>query len=444
MQDKNSVYIGANSLCYIRDFVNTFFRCKQVDFWVFLSVSATPKSLQTLLEEPMKNLDSIFDHSVCPGAEKEKNVYQWEKPFHGKDDVRELRKLLNKLSRIKAGKRTDKKFSGSSFKVRSKWPDKIHNQRVMFKMTYSKAMSAHDAFRKLYMTQQNKESVEKKPELFGTPDEEYEKNKVPLHFKCIISPERQDVDLRFLTREFIYKIEQLTGYEFYWQGAIHNDKEHRHVHLVINGKDKNGKRVRFDRGMISNVMRAVLSDTTTQMVGQRTKTDIEMAKKKLPMANRWTELDEEIAKLPSPLFANVLDGSLQNRLAYLQTIGLASKENGRITLNPDWQDVLKINSRYNSYLAEYLNSTDKSLHFFSGGSLSGRVDKVFQFGEADSWNDALVIDTGNERVYVPVYQLNKLGLQGKYVQINGGDGGLGRQISDRNIRVLKENRDMSY
>ena len=169
-----------------------------------------------------------------------------------------------------------------------------------------------------------------------------------------------------------------------------------------------------------------------------------MAKKKLPMANRWTELDEEIAGLPSPIYANALDGSLQNRLAHLQTIGLAAKENGRIILNPDWQDVLKINSRYNSYLAEYLNSTDKPLHFFSGGCISGRVDKVFQFGEADSWNDALVIDTGKERVYVPVYQLNKLGLLGKDVQINGGDGGLGRQISDRNIRVIKNNRDVSY
>ncbi len=184
-------------------------------------------------------------------------------------------------------------------------------------------------------------------------------------------------------------------------------------------------------------MRAILSDTTTQMIGQRTKADIEMAKKKLPMANRWTELDEEIAGLPSPIYANALDGFLQNRLAHLQTIGLAAKENGRIILNPDWQDVLKINSRYNSYLAEYLNSTDKPLQFFSGGCISGRVDKVFQFGEADSWNDALVIDTGKERVYVPVYQLNKLGLLGKEVQINGGDDGLGRQISDRNIRIIQ-------
>ncbi len=384
----------------------------------------------------MKDLDSIFDHPLESQNEKQ-NVYQWEKPFHGKDDVRELRKLLTKLSRIKAGRETESKVSGETFRVRSKWPDKLHNQRVTFKMSYSKAMCAHDAFRKLYMTQQNKDSVKEKPELFGVSDEEYEKNKVPMHFKCIISPERQDVDLNLLAREFIYKIEKLTGYEFYWQGAIHNDKEHRHVHLVINGKDKNGKKVRFDRGMISNVMRAILSDTTTQMIGQRTKADIEMAKKKLPMANRWTELDEEIAGLPSPIYANALDGFLQNRLAHLQTIGLAAKENGRIILNPDWQDVLKINSRYNSYLAEYLNSTDKPLQFFSGGSISGRVDKIFQFGEADSWNDALVIDTGKERVYVPVYQLNKLGLLGKEVQINGGDGGLGRQISDRNIRILQ-------
>lgn len=384
----------------------------------------------------MKDLDSIFDHPL-ESQNKKQNVYQWEKPFHGKDDVRELRKLLTKLSRIKAGRETESKVSGETFRVRSKWPDKLHNQRVTFKMSYSKAMCAHDAFRKLYMTQQNKDSVKEKPELFGVSDAEYEKNKVPMHFKCIISPERQDVDLNLLAREFIYKIEKLTGYEFYWQGAIHNDKEHRHVHLVINGKDKKGKKVRFDRGMISNVMRAILSDTTTQMIGQRTKADIEMAKKKLPMANRWTELDEEIAGLPSPIYANALDGSLQNRLAHLQTIGLAAKENGRILLNPDWQDVLKINSRYNSYLAEYLNSTDKPLQFFSGGSISGRVDKVFQFGEADSWNDALVIDTGKERVYVPVYQLNKLGLPGKEVQINGGDGGLGRQISDRNIRIIQ-------
>ncbi|MBR6142787.1 MAG: hypothetical protein IKQ23_00725 [Treponema sp.] len=37
-----------------------------------------------------------------------------------------------------------------------------------------------------------------------------EKIKVPMHVKYIISPERKDVDLYFLAREFIYKIEKLT------------------------------------------------------------------------------------------------------------------------------------------------------------------------------------------------------------------------------------------
>ena len=71
----------------------------------------------------MKDLDLIFDHPL-ESQTKTRNVYHWEKPFHGKDDVRELRKLLNKLSRIKAGKRASHKVSGETFRVRSKWPDK--------------------------------------------------------------------------------------------------------------------------------------------------------------------------------------------------------------------------------------------------------------------------------------------------------------------------------
>ena len=124
----------------------------------------------------MKDLDSIFDHPLESQNER-KNVYQWEKPFHGKDDVRELRKLLTKLSRTKARKRAEHKVSGETFRVRSKWPDKLHNQRVTFKMSYSKAMCAHDAFRKLYMTQQNKDSVKEKPELFGDPTKSMKRTK---------------------------------------------------------------------------------------------------------------------------------------------------------------------------------------------------------------------------------------------------------------------------
>lgn len=46
------------------------------------------------------------------------------------------------------------------------------------------------------------------------------------HFKCIISPENQNIDLRTLTKCFVRKMEKLTGYEFYWMEVIHTDTEH--------------------------------------------------------------------------------------------------------------------------------------------------------------------------------------------------------------------------
>ncbi|MBP3561703.1 MAG: relaxase/mobilization nuclease domain-containing protein [Treponema sp.] len=103
-----------------------------------------------------------------------------------------------------------------------------------------------------------KDNVIDKPELFGTTDEEYEKNKVAGHFKFIVSPENQNVNLKVLINDFIKRIEKLSGYELYWQACIHTDTEHHHGHIVINRKDKNGRRIYFPKQMIKNTMREIL------------------------------------------------------------------------------------------------------------------------------------------------------------------------------------------
>ena len=48
---------------------------------------------------------------------------------------------------------------------------------------------------------------------------------------------------RVLINDFIKRIEKLSGYELYWQACIHTDTEHPHGHIVINRKDKNGRRI---------------------------------------------------------------------------------------------------------------------------------------------------------------------------------------------------------
>ena len=92
----------------------------------------------------------------------------------------------------------------------------------------------------------------------ATTDEEYEKNKVAGHFKFIVSPENQNVNLKVLINDFIKRIEKLSGYELYWQACIHTDTEHPHGHIVINRKDKNGRRIYFPKQMIKNTMREIL------------------------------------------------------------------------------------------------------------------------------------------------------------------------------------------
>jgi hypothetical protein len=40
-------------------------------------------------------------------------------------------------------------------------------------------------------------------------------------------------------------MEKVTGYSFIWMAATHTD--HPHAHLLINGTDKTGKDIRFDK-----------------------------------------------------------------------------------------------------------------------------------------------------------------------------------------------------
>lgn len=308
-------------------------------------------------------------------------------------------------------------------------------------MSIGHSKESHLKYLKTYMPQTEKSEVEEKPELFGTDLAEYEANMDKDHFKCIISPESQNVDLKLLTEKFIVRLENLTGYKLNWESCIHNNTAHRHAHLAINGTDKNGRKVFFAKEMIKTTMREVLSEMTTAMIGERSYEEIQTAKDRLPQSARWTSLDDRLLQYDGKIFAKNLDQSLQNRLAYLTTIKLAQKEGAFFTLNPEWQEVLQASGRYTSFLAEYLKPSSMPLRLFEGGSVYGVVEKTINFDKDESWNDAVIIRTDKERIYVPVYQLHKENLEGKTVSISASAGGLKKQISERNIRVVN---DKSY
>ena len=393
----------------------------------------------------MDKIKSIFNYEKKDITERDPGLYRWEKKPYVKDDVKVLNNLLHKMlkkNRSDTSRFKDEKhFFGSSL-VKSNYKKKENNQRVMFKMSYSNSMRQHNKYIKYYMPQMQKDNVIDKPELFGTTDEEYEKNKVAGHFKFIVSPENQNVNLKVLINDFIKRIEKLSGYELYWQACIHTDTEHPHGHIVINRKDKNGRRIYFPKQMIKNTMREILSESATKLVGPRSKFEIELAKNKMISANRWTDLDKKIESIKGVIYPKALDVPLQNRLAHLSTIGLANYQNNKVILKKDWKEVLMATARYNTYLEEYLKQDNLPLKMYEGGLLQGKVDRVISFDKDESWNDAIIVRTQTHRIYVPVYQLHKQNLEGKTVSVSGGDGGITRQITDRDIKVVNDKRSI--
>lgn len=368
----------------------------------------------------------------------EEDLFKVKKVPYKKDDMRLLEDLLKSSGKpTRVGRNISDLyksggFGGSGF-------ENGKEQRVMFKLSYNNSQKVHEKYLKTYMTQENKTQVEEKPELFGTPEDEYSDNMAGMHFKCIISPENQNVDLELLSREFIKRVEMLTGYKLYWRGAIHNDTEHRHAHLCINGKDRDGKDVRFQKEMIRTTMRETLSYVTTLMVGERTDREIEAARQNMVSAKRWTKLDETLESYGGKISVRDLPTELSSRLAFLSELGLSKKHKDYYTLKSDWKDVLVATGRYNTFIEEWQKS-DGKLELYSGGAISGICERVITFDKDEAWNDAVIVKDGERLVYVPVWQLNKENLVGKHIEISGGTRALSRQVRNENIHILDEER----
>lgn len=376
----------------------------------------------------------------------DENKIKWERVIYD-DDSKQLKKLINSIyfygnnsKKIKGNINSNNdSFSGSS----NYFNRKPQNQRVTFKLHFGKSEKSHQVYLEYYMPQKNKEEVLIKPEVFGTPDDEYYPHMTAFHFKTIISPESQKTDLRKLTESFIAQVEKVTGYKLYWKAAIHENTNHKHAHLLINGIDKTGRKIRFSREFIKNEFRHMLSEITTQQIGVRSMEEIQAAKKGYVESKRFTELDIKLKELLSRfnpdtnstqrIEASYLPDLIEKRASYLCDIGLCQKENKVYTLKENWDDILMATGRYNTFLNEYVE--DNSLKLYESGDVKGKVVKVISFDKDEAWNDALIIATEeNEKIYVPVYNLYKDNLEGKKVSISPK---YTKRIQDSEIKVMK-------
>ncbi|MDX2105897.1 MAG: hypothetical protein SFY67_05790 [Candidatus Melainabacteria bacterium] len=75
---------------------------------------------------------------------------------------------------------------------------------------------------------------------------ELEDSKVVLH-KLTLAPEIDPQDKKAYTREIMQQLAEEKGQDLRWVAVEHNNTAHHHVHVVILGKDNNGKDVRIGK-----------------------------------------------------------------------------------------------------------------------------------------------------------------------------------------------------
>lgn len=349
---------------------------------------------------------------------------------HGrhKDDMREARRLYKLLSfMLSTTKNKDKYNRGGGRSIFST------QQKCVTKLRYGMDKEKHARFLQEYLTQEKKDNILEKPKLFSNTDDidnyikKYQLKMTGKHFKFIISPESPHVDCKALVKTLVARMEKITGLQFDWLSTVHTNTAHIHAHLLINGIDKNGKDVNCFRGIfLKQTIREMSSQICTELVGERTKEQIEASIKKLPTVSRYCIIDKQIElyaisnndEETKNIYKNKIisrDDTMYQRLCFLCELGFAQKIEGSqksFLLEKDWSTKLKTSGRYNAYLkarSSLLFTTAADLQLFNKDTkeeVKGTVTNLFVMNDEDSWDNAVIIENKENRkaYYIPLYR----------------------------------------
>ncbi len=118
------------------------------------------------------------------------------------------------------------------------------------------------------------------------------------HFRFIVSPDDaiEMADLKQFTRDLVGQMEKDLGTSLDWVAVDHWNTEHPHVHLIVRGVRDDGENLVISRDYIKEGMRDRARDLITQELGPRTNHDIRTTLERQIEAERWTNLDRQLAR----------------------------------------------------------------------------------------------------------------------------------------------------
>jgi type IV secretory pathway VirD2 relaxase len=118
------------------------------------------------------------------------------------------------------------------------------------------------------------------------------------HFRFIVSPDdaAELSDLRTFTRGLMAQAQQDLGTRLDWIAVDHWNTEHPHIHVIIRGRIADGQDLVISRDYIKEGMRARAEALVTRELGLRSEQEIRRSLEGEIEAERWTRLDQALAR----------------------------------------------------------------------------------------------------------------------------------------------------
>jgi type IV secretory pathway VirD2 relaxase len=192
----------------------------------------------------------------------------------------------------------------------------------------------------------------------------------------VVSPEQAArLDLRAHARALVGEMERDLGTRLEWAAIDHYNTDHPHLHILVRGRDDQGRPLTLDPAYIKTGIRARSEALTTQALGWRTEAEIRASRGQAVERIQFTELDRALLRRAGPdhvIPARALEpehpGQVEyrhqerGRLAFLYRLGLAEplgRDHWR--LSPSLEsalrdaqratDVVKTRGRHGAWLA---------------------------------------------------------------------------------------------
>ena len=156
-------------------------------------------------------------------------------------------------------------------------------------------------------------------------------------FKLVVSPEQAGrLDLRAHARALVAGMEHDLGTRLEWVAIDHYNTDHPHLHILVRGRDEQGRPLTLDPGYIKSGIRDRSEALATQALGWRTGAEVRASRARLVERIQFTELDRALLRRAGPdrvIAANALVAEHsgqrkyrdqeRRRLAFLERLGLA-------------------------------------------------------------------------------------------------------------------------